>query len=47
MINLACISGGCLVLSCIIWTVRIKRIDKKEQKLQTPMEDEAAQAIAQ
>lgn len=47
MVNLACISGGCFVLSCIIWTVRLKSIEKKEQKLQMPVVDEGAEAMAQ
>ncbi|WMI82213.1 ABC transporter permease [Anaerotignum sp. MB30-C6] len=46
MITLGCISGSCLVLSCIIWTIRLKRIEKKDQALQISLRDETAQAVS-
>lgn len=47
MITLGCISGGCLILSCIIWTIRVKLIAKKERALKIPVEQEEIQAAAQ
>lgn len=47
MITLGCISGGCFVLSCIIWTIRLRRIHKKERTLAISMDEDAQQAVGQ
>ncbi|WP_304508557.1 ABC transporter permease [Anaerotignum sp.] len=47
MIGLAGISGGCLFLSCVVWYIKLKLIEKKQQALETPVDQETAQAVAQ
>ena len=47
MMILGYISGGCLILSCVIWLIKVKRIEKKEQALRISEEEPDIQAVAQ
>lgn len=47
MIVLCCISGGCFILSCLIWYIRVKHILKKEQIMNISVEKDEVQAVTQ
>jgi ABC-2 type transport system permease protein len=41
MIILGCISGGCLVLSCLVWFIKVKHFEKKQQAIPEETEIQA------
>ncbi|MDD4844276.1 MAG: ABC transporter permease [Anaerotignum sp.] len=41
MMILGCISGGCLILSCLVWLIKVKHFEKKQQAIPEETEIQA------